>query len=297
MSLRIFRFLLTLPLAGLLVVVCGLASGQTGKSQLLRIGTSGNLASSKTGKENAALDTLHRFIKDETAMDAEIVRNKNWQQLAAKLSKGELQLGVFQGYEFAWAQAQDSALKPLAIAVNVVRYPVAYVITHKDDPAKTFADLEGHSLSLPTTAPPFVNLYVARQCQALGNSMEKFFPKLTHPDIIEDGVDDVVDRKVQVNVADRAALEAYKRSKPGRFKQLKMVARSEPFPPPVVAYYNSTLESGTLQRFEQGLLNASKKERGEMMLTLFRLTSFEAVPSDFDKVLAETLKHYPPPKS
>jgi hypothetical protein len=31
-----------------------------------------------------------------------------------------------------------------------------------------------------------------------------------------------------------------------------------------------------------------------MLLTLFRLTGFEAVPSEFDKVLAETWKTYPP---
>ena len=34
-----------------------------------------------------------------------------------------------------------------------------------------------------------------------------------------------------------------------------------------------------------GLLNASQKDKGQTMLTLFRLTAFEAVPDDFDKVL------------
>jgi len=30
------------------------------------------------------------------------------------------------------------------------------------------------------------------------------------------------------------------------------------------------------------------------LLTLFRLTGFAAVPDDFDKVLADTRKNYPP---
>ena len=42
-------------------------------------------------------------------------------ELADKMTKGELQLGVFQGYEFAWAQEKQPQLKPLALAVNVYR--------------------------------------------------------------------------------------------------------------------------------------------------------------------------------
>ena len=43
-----------------------------------------------------------------------------------------------------------------------------------------------------------------------------------------------------------------------------------------------------------GLLNASKSDRGQTILTTFRLTGFEAAPDDFPKVLADTRKTYPP---
>src|SRR5262249_38599769 len=100
---------------------------------------------------------------------------------------------------------------------------------------------------------------------------------------------------VKAAVADRAALDGYKRRKPGRFKQLKEVAHSQPFPPTTVAYYDSFLDEATLRRFRDGLLNAGRTERGETMLTFFRLTGFESVPSDLDRVLAQTRKAYPPP--
>lgn len=45
------------------------------------------------------------------------------------------------------------------------------------------------------------------------------------------------------------------------------------------------------------LLGASRKEKGETTLTLFRLTGFVAVPADFDKVVADTRKTYPPPSA
>lgn len=283
-------------LAALLAVLGSAARGQQSNGNVLRIGSSGTLASAAPGtKETAALKTLQVFIKEETGLTNDIIRQKDWRELAAKMAKGELQLGVFQGYEFAWAVEEFPELKPLAVAVNVYAYPVVYVVTRKDDPAKDFAGLKGHTLALAEVAGPFVKLYVDRESQAHGGPAEKFFAKVNNPDNVEDAIDDAVDGKVQAVAIDRAALEAYKRRKPGRFNQLKAVAHSEKLPPPMVAYHNTNLDEGTLQRFRNGLLGANKKEKGEMMLTLFHLTGFSPVPPDFDQVLAATRKHYPPP--
>jgi hypothetical protein len=62
-----------------------------------------------------------------------------------------------------------------------------------------------------------------------------------------------------------------------------------------VAYYDNILDEATRDRFVDGLVGAKNKETGSMLLTLFRLTGFEKVPADFDQVLAETRKAYPPP--
>src|SRR5262249_48740774 len=202
--------------------------------------------------------------------------------------------GVFQGSEFAWAQEQQPKLKPLALAVNVYRYPTAHVVTRKEDPTKDFAGLQGHSLAIPSAGAGFLRLSVQRQCQASGKKLEEFFSKVTAPDNVEDALDDAVDGVVQAVAVDRAALEAFKRRKPARFNRLKEVARSQPFPPTVIAYYEGALDTATLDRFREGLLNAKNKEKGQTLLTLFRLTGFEEVPGDFDRVLAETRKGHPP---
>jgi ABC-type phosphate/phosphonate transport system substrate-binding protein len=204
-------------------------------------------------------------------------------------------VGVFEGYEYAWAQEKYPALRPLALAVNVYTYPVAYVVTQRNNKAKGFADLQGQSFAIPATGQRFLRLFVEHECQALGKQPETFFSKITTPDEIEDALDDVVDGVVQAMVLDRAGLEAYRRRKPGRFKNLKEVVRSQPFPPPLVAYYDKVLDDATLDRLRNGLLGASHKEKGQTLLTLFRLTGFVAVPSDFAKVLAVTRKTYPPP--
>jgi ABC-type phosphate/phosphonate transport system substrate-binding protein len=274
----------------------GLAAyGQQGKLDVLRIGTSGTLAAEKGGpKETAALDTLKVFIKDETGLDNEILRYKDWQELTDKLAKQKAQLGVFQGYEFAWAQEKLPGLHPLAVAVNVYLYPVAYVVARKDSQAADFAGLQGQSLALPGTGQRYLELFVERQAQARGKDLHTFFSKLVTKDNAEDALDDVVDGTEQAAVAERAALEAYKRRKPGRFAQLKEVAHSQAFPPAVVAYYDKALDEDTLGRFRKGLLDASRTEKGQMMLTMFRLTGFQAVPQDFQQVLTRTRKEYPP---
>jgi hypothetical protein len=95
---------------------------------------------------------------------------------------------------------------------------------------------------------------------------------------------------------DRVGLEAYKRRKPGRFAQLRELAHSQPFAPPLVAYYNEVVDPQTRKRFQDGLLTANGKEKGQRLLNLFKLTGFESPPNDLSQVLAETRKAYPPPK-
>jgi len=289
----------TLPrgLASILVGLLALLQAEPAAQaqQPLRIGTSGNLGlSSSKEQAKSAMTSLKQFIKDETGLDNEIVKQKDWRELAEKMTKKELSLGVFQGYEYAWVQGDHASLKPLVLAVKGTRYQVAYVVTRKDDPASDFAGLKGYPLALPVASRGFPEFFVQRQSQAQGKPMDKFFAKMTTPDNVEDALDDVIDRNVQAAVTDQAGLEAYKRRKPGRFRQLKEVTQSQPVPLAVIAYTEGALEQATLDRFRNGLVQAGQKERGQTLLTLFRLTGFERIPADFDKVLTEARKAYPP---
>lgn len=281
----------------LVVTINLLANGQQpAKVSVLQIGNSGSLAlDAEAGKEDAALDTLKGFIKEETGFANEIVKLKDWRELADKLVTGKVHLGVFQGAEFAWARDTHPKLKPLALAVNVHQYRTAHVIVRQDSTAADFKALAGQTAALARGSQAHVRLFMERQCEAQGKPPEKFFGKVTTPETIEDAVDDVVDGIVQAAVVDRVALEAYKRRKPGRFSRLKELAHSQPLPPPLVAYQEGVLDDDTLRRFRDGLLNAKRKERGERLLTLFRLTGFEPVPKDFEQVLAATRTTYPPP--
>jgi len=301
--MELLPFLARRGRAGFVLLACGAAlsltlagpavSGQKSKIETLLIGTSA-LAGQSAPKEEAGLATLKEFIKEETGLPNEIKRQKDWQELAAKMAKGQLHVGVFEGFEYAWATEKYKELKPLALAVNVYRYPVVYVVVKKNNAAKDFKGLQGQSLSMPGSSEAHLRLFIEHQAKVAGKPMKEFFSKIVSPDNIDDAFDDVVDGTVQVAVADRAALEAFKRRKPGRFNQLRPVVESPPFPPPVVAYFDKVLDEATRERFRKGLLDSGTKEKGQTVLTLFRLTGFETPPDDFAKVLADTRKTYPP---
>jgi ABC-type phosphate/phosphonate transport system substrate-binding protein len=291
-----FSALFVLAGAALLAMPEPQTPGAPSDFKVLRIGTTGSLAEGNDpAKEKSALKTLKGFIKDETDLDNEIIDEDGWQKLCEKMSKGDLQVGVFQGYEYAWASEKYPELKPIALALNVYRYPTAHVVTQKDNKAKTFADLKGGTLDIPSTNEHLLKLYINRQCKELSTTSDKFFSKINvGKSNIEDILDDVVDGMVQAAAVDRAALEAFKTRKPARFNKLKEVAKSQPFPPVVVACYGKYLDAATLRSFREGLLNAHRKEKGQTTLTLFHITGFETVPNDFAKVLEQTRKSYPP---
>ena len=262
--------------------------------EVLRIGATGTLSGkADSAKEKTGQQTLHSFITEETGFRNEIDGLLNWQELADNMAKGRYHLGVYQNHEFAWAQERCPELKALAVGINSQRYPVACVVTRRDNGAVEFDGLKGQPFAFPEGGQPYLTLFVDRQCAAAGAKPDAFFKNVTISNDGEEMLDDVVDGKVNAAAVDATTLEAYKRRKPGRFGKLKEVARSQPFPPVVVAYCGSFLDASTLAKFKKGLLDAQKKVKGEMLLTLARLTAFEAVPDDFTEVLARTRKDYP----
>lgn len=297
--LRAFRrlsVLLTGALAIWLLVPPPGSQGQSPSSRV-RIGTSNGVMQGAAQKQIEALTFLQYFFKSETGIDNEIVPPVHWRDLAKKIAKKELPLGVFQGYEFAWAQAENAELKPLLLALKGARYPVACVLVHKDNPAKDFADLEGRAFALSNLSIGVPSFFMERQVQDQGKTTETFFAKVTTPDNIEDAIDDVVDGIVQATVIDRSGFEAYRLRKPGRCRQLRVLMQAEPVLPVIIAYASGSLDQATLNRFRSGLLRASHQERGKMLMAMFRLTGFEDVSVDFEKMLIATQKTYPADKS
>src|SRR5579859_2813634 len=130
--------------AGTLIALMGMARAQDKDLKTLKIGTTGSLAEGTSGgDEKGAMTTLHDFVKSETGFENEINNLKGWQDLGQQLADGKINIGVFQGYEFAWAKEKFPKLEALTLAVNGHPYRYAHVVVRKDSKAQGFASLKG----------------------------------------------------------------------------------------------------------------------------------------------------------
>jgi ABC-type phosphate/phosphonate transport system substrate-binding protein len=281
-----------------LLLVAGPSRADTEQPPVLHIGATEAVVeeSIPEGSDETAVEATYReFMQAMTGFGSDIVALENHEILAERLASGKLQLGVFMGYEFAWAQARHPKLKILAVSVNHHSYQYPALVVRRDGPVSDLADLQGKRLALPRMGQGYGRLFVAAQSRLAGQDPNAF---LAHIDSFEDAetpLDDVVDETQQAAVVDRLSLEAYQRRKPGRFARLKTLSESPPMPPALIAYYDGNLDAETVTRLRDQLTRAHEQIQGEQLLMLFRLTRFARPSGDFKRVLAETRNTYPEP--
>jgi ABC-type phosphate/phosphonate transport system substrate-binding protein len=245
----------------------------------------------------AMMQPFSTLMEAQTGMSGELVACGDAENLGQQLTEDKVQLGVFHGIEFGWARQRFPELRPLVIAVNQQRFLRAHLIARADSKLDSLADLQDKSLALPQHTREHCQLFLRRRCLEWKKEPAGFFSKITTPANLEDALDDVVDGVVQACLVDDVCLECYKRRKPGRFAKLKIVQSSEIFPAAVVAFRPGVLETATLQRFREGMINANRTTMGRQLMTLWKLTGFEQVPPDYDQTLTDIVKVYPPPAS
>jgi ABC-type phosphate/phosphonate transport system substrate-binding protein len=101
---------------------------------------------------------------------------------------------------------------------------------------------------------------------------------------------------VDAALIDGVFLDWYEKHKPARHAKLKLVEKSEVFPATVVVYRAGALGEATRDRLRKGMLSAKDNPRGVELMEMCQMTSFEPVPDDYDKLLAEIAKAYPAPE-
>lgn len=251
-----------------------------------------DLPAAKIGYAKSAFKSL---VQAQTGVVSEIMSPAAPMQLARQLLKGELELAVFQGVEFAWARQEHKDLKPLVVIINQHAKRQAVLVTRKDCPAKCWADLKNQTLGLPLFSKEHCHVYLDRHCREAGLDRDKFFVNITRPGSIEDALDDVVEGAVQAALVDSIGLEAYRRRKPGRAEKIKTVDESEQFPDTVVVYKPGAIDEKLLQRFRDGLLRADQNIHGRLLLLFWGVTAFQTVPRDFEESISLIRRAYPPP--
>jgi ABC-type phosphate/phosphonate transport system substrate-binding protein len=235
------------------------------------------------------------LMEAQTGMSGQLVAGGDAFELGQRLKKGEVQLGIFHGVEFAWARTKFPELKPLLIAVNKRPFLRAHLVVRADGSTDSVDDLKGQVVALPNLSREHCWLYLARRCVPEGAKPEQFFSRVTRPRDPNYAIDDVIDGAARAAVIDDADLTAYRKQFPQYSAKVKDLQQSEAFPSAVIAYYPGVLSEGLLSQFRSGMLAAKSSSQGRQMMKMCRITSFENVPDDFEEMLADIVKAYPPP--
>lgn len=244
----------------------------------------------------AMLESLRALVQAQTGLPARVGRSEEAVELGLRLAGGEVQVGVFQGVEFAWAQQQYPELRPLMIAVNQKKTLRSLLIVAADSSAGQFVDLQGKSLLLPRHSRIHCRLFLEAGCRnAASKAPEQFFGRLARVANAEDALDDLMEGQADAVLVDGISWDCYQERKPGRAGQLQVIQQSETFPPSVIGYHPGRLDPAKVNQFREGLLKTSQNPMGRQLMTLWKLSGFEQAPADLDGMLLNIAKHYPPP--
>lgn len=287
--------LLALGCAGL--CLAGLAAAEeTAPARTVRIGLSGTLFRDVPEAIIGAMSRpFNQAMSAEVGIAGELVKAGDGYDLAGRLMDNREQLGIFTGFEFAWAKQKYPDLKPLAVAVAGKEPPHAVVVVPAGSAVKEWADLKGKCLSHPRAIRPHVQLYLDRQIQLLETRKNDFFRKVVVNPESTEVIDDVAEGVAEAGLVDNVTWDWYCKNKPKRTAKLRVALQSEKFPATVVAYYPGNLDDKTAKLLRKGMLNAHENATGKQLMSLWKMTGFEEVPKDFEQSLKEIAKAYPPP--
>jgi ABC-type phosphate/phosphonate transport system substrate-binding protein len=284
MSRILMSATLALLIAPLLALAADPAILRVGIMESLTLGTSPRVRESLAPK-------FAELVKDFTGYKSVTLQGLSPFTAARQLEAGKWHLGIFQGVELAWVQGRYPKLKPLMVAIFEEANVRAVLMVKKDSNVDGFKGLQGRTVCIHETKL-HCSLFADK---GAGGRAQDFFGKLLQVGSGEDALDDILLGKAEAAVVDTAILKLYKDVNPGRYKQLKIAAKSEVFPSPAVVYRQGTLSDDMLKKLRAGMLKANQSEKGREVMTTFQITSFQPVPKDYQQTLANIAKAYPAP--
>jgi ABC-type phosphate/phosphonate transport system substrate-binding protein len=276
------------------LVVAFVPAAQAGEKDVYRIGIPKSaFRDLPPGLIGFAGQPFKDLMKAQTGLNGEAAIEVDAMRIAGDIDAGKLQMGVFFGYEFAWARQKYKDLEPIVCSVPRPKNVQAYLLVRGDSKAKSLAEFKGARLVLATTSRDHARLFLAkRQASEMGGST---FGATEKVDTVHDAIHKVLEGEADVTVADSASWSYYQKIYPGRSQSIRVLAESEIFPPTVLAFKKGTLDESTLSAIRDGLMSAQENPKAVRIMNLIRVERFDAVPANYDEAIKACLKAYPTP--
>jgi ABC-type phosphate/phosphonate transport system substrate-binding protein len=231
------------------------------------------------------------LMKGQTGFDGDVVVEANSSTIARQIDEGKLQLGVFLGHEFAWAKEKYPSLEPLVVSVPRPREVRALLLVRWDCKATSLSDLKGTKLALAKNLRDHAQLFLERK--KADDMSDGGFCSTEKADTVHDAIHKVIEGDADVTVTDGAAWNYFQKLYPGASQNLKVLAKSEVFPPAVVAFKKGALGEATISTIRTGLLTAHEASKGDKLMSLIKIERFDEVPTGYDDMLKGCRKAYP----
>jgi ABC-type phosphate/phosphonate transport system substrate-binding protein len=281
-------------LPAILVLVLLPAAGRAGDRDVYRIGIPKSaFRDVPTSLLSFAGMPFKDLMKSQTGLDGEVVMEANAMNIAAMLEANKLQFGVFLGHEFAWAREKHPTLEPIVCTVPRPKEVRAFLLVRWDNKAESLGDLKGSKLALATTSRDHAKLFLDKRSGA--EMAGGTFSSTEKAPTVHDAIQQVIDGEADVTVADQAAWNYFQKLYPGASENLRVLSKSEVFPPSVIAFKKGSLDDAVVKKVRDGLLTAHEASKAAKLLNLIKVERFDLVPGTYDESLKACLKAYPLP--
>ena len=240
----------------------------------------------------AMAEPFRSLMLKQTGLSGDVEVCPNSTCLAGKLKDRSVTVGVFHGFEYAWAKNANPNLIPLLVTVPHGRKVQAMILVSADSELKKPSDLKGMGVVIPKNLKAHGQLFLDKV--RAQNPAIQIAPNPATLNA-EEAISAVAGGREKAVITDIATLNGYYGLQPGAANQLRILAESELLPCAVIATEKGTMTEENMDRIRKGLAGASKTAQGRTMLMMWAIKGFELVPADYEDQCKKILASYPPP--
>ena len=146
---------------------------------------------------NLLMPPFRDLMKQFTGLDGQVQVGGDCYDVARKLDENKVQLGVFHGVEFGWAQQKYPDLKPFMVVVYKTPLIRAHLVVKDEGGPADLAGLKGKICAVPFRSREHCRLFLDKECDCVcKGASTSFFEKVTKPMSAETAMDEVLMGKV-----------------------------------------------------------------------------------------------------
>jgi ABC-type phosphate/phosphonate transport system substrate-binding protein len=236
---------------------------------------------------------LQGLIGKQVGLTPDLTMAPDALTLADRMKDKQCQLGVFHGFEFAWAKARNPDLVPLVVTIPPAGKLQAIVVVQKDAPDIKLADLKNKDVTIPRGTKGHCFAFLDRERGDFAATTAR--PLVKSGSTSEEALDAVVSGESPAALVDVSALAGYANLQPGACKQLRVLCESERFPQNVIAYSKGAITEEAAADLRRALTQAHTTPSGKPLMMLWNIKGFGAIPADYEEHLEKITKGYPAP--